>query len=197
MPSSSFDSMGCPIAGALEQVGEWWTLLILRDALDGFSRFDEFERNLGIAPNMLTRRLQSLVGAGLLERRSYSNRPPRFEYVPTVRGRELTPVIVALYAWGNKHIDHDDRAVVLVDEAGETIDPVFVDRRTGRTLAESKAQFVSGPKASEFMRDRLDPANRAQRRSRSRATAAALEPADRLESTPMTPPTFGLKEAQS
>lgn len=179
MPSSSFDSMGCPIAGALEQIGEWWTLLILRDALDGFSRFDEFERNLGIAPNMLTRRLKSLVDAGLLDRRQYSDRPPRFEYVPTARGRELTPVIVALYAWGNQHLDDDDRAVVLVDEAGETIDPVFVDRRTGRTLAESKAQFVSGPKASEFMRDRLDTRRRAQRRSRVRSSSTALEPADR------------------
>ncbi|WP_032368297.1 winged helix-turn-helix transcriptional regulator [Rhodococcoides fascians] len=176
MPSSSFDSRGCPIAGALEQIGEWWTLLILRDALDGFSRFDEFERNLGIAPNMLTRRLKSLVDAGLLDRRQYTDRPPRFEYVPTARGRELTPVIVALYAWGNSHVVDDDRAMVLVDEAGETIDPVFVDRRTGRTLAESKAQFVSGPKASEFLRDRLDTAQRAQRRSRSRGVAAAIEP---------------------
>lgn len=167
MYRTGFDAMGCPIAGALEQVGEWWTLLILRDALDGYTRFDEFERNLGIAPNMLTRRLKSLTDGGLLERRRYVERPPRFEYVPTTRCRELSSVIVALYAWGNKHVADEDREVVLVDEHGETIDPVFVDRRTGRTLAESKAHFIAGPAASEFMRDRQDPEKRRSRRSRA------------------------------
>ena len=73
MRQSSFNNMGCPIAGALENVGEWWSLLIMRDALDGFTRFDEFEENLGIAPNILTRRLKSLTEAGLLERRQYSD----------------------------------------------------------------------------------------------------------------------------
>ncbi|KQU07021.1 hypothetical protein ASG56_05525 [Rhodococcus sp. Leaf7] len=170
MQRSSFDSMGCPIADTLEQVGEWWTLLILRDALDGFTRFDEFERNLGIAPNMLTRRLKSLVEAGLLERRQYQDRPPRYEYVPTRRGRELTPVIIALYAWGNKHVDSDDRGVILVDDAGEEIDPVFVDRRTGRTLGESNARFVAGPAASESLARRLDPDLRAERRTRQPST---------------------------
>lgn len=167
MQRSGFDSMGCPIAGALEQVGEWWTLLILRDALDGFTRFDEFERNLGIAPNMLTRRLKSLVDGGLLERRQYSERPARYEYLATKRSRELSSVIVALYAWGNKHIEHDDREVVLVDADGQTIDPVFVDRNTGRTLSESKAHFVAGPAASEMMRERQDPDKRRSRRSRA------------------------------
>lgn len=169
MQRSGFDTMGCPIAGALEQVGEWWTLLILRDALDGFTRFDEFERNLGIAPNMLTRRLKSLVDGGLLERRQYSDRPTRYEYFATARCRELSPVIVALYAWGNRHIEHEDREVVLVDADGETIDPVFVDRRTGLTLAESKAHFVAGPAASAIMRDRQDPEKRRSRRSRARS----------------------------
>lgn len=169
MQRSGFDTMGCPIAGALEQVGEWWTLLILRDALDGFTRFDEFERNLGIAPNMLTRRLKSLVDSGLLERIQYSDRPRRYEYLATRRCRELSPVIVALYAWGNKHIEYEDREVVLVDADGETIDPVFVDRRTGRTLADSKAHFVAGPAASEMMRERQDPEKRRSRRSRSRS----------------------------
>ncbi|OZC73963.1 transcriptional regulator [Rhodococcus sp. 06-462-5] len=167
MQRSSFDNMGCPIANALEQVGEWWTLLILRDALDGFSRFDEFERNLGIAPNMLTRRLTSLVETGLLERRPYNARPRRYEYVPTQRGREITPVIVALYAWGNKHVAPEHRGVALVDDSGEEIDPVFVDRRTGRSLGESRARFVSGPAASDALVRRLDPDLRAERRRRS------------------------------
>lgn len=167
--------MGCPIACALEQVGEWWTLLIMRDALDGFTRFDEFERNLGIAPNMLTRRLKSLVEAGLLERRQYQDRPPRHEYLPTRRGRELTPVIVALYAWGNKHAS-DGRGVVLVDDQGKEIDPVFVDRRTGRTLGESNARFVAGPAASTALALRLDPDLRADRRSRRVTTTRKSGP---------------------
>ncbi|MGF0310476.1 MULTISPECIES: winged helix-turn-helix transcriptional regulator [Nocardiaceae] len=164
--------MECPIAGALEQVGEWWTLLILRDVLDGFSRFDELESNLGIAPNMLTRRLKGLVDGGLLAKVQYSERPARHEYVPTARARELGPVIVALYAWGNKHVPQQDRRVVLVDGDGRPIDPVLVDRETGQSLRESRAQFLPGPAASEAVRRRLDPELRAARRSRRNGPAA-------------------------
>src|SRR3546814_2453986 len=85
MQRKSFRNMPCPIARSLERVGEWWTMLILRDALHGMTRFDEFQKSLGIAPNMLTRRLDTLVEAGLLERRLYSERPPRHEYVVTER----------------------------------------------------------------------------------------------------------------
>src|SRR4029077_13511880 len=93
----------CPIARSLERVGERWSMLILRDALNGLTRFDEFQKNLGIAPNMLSRRLAGLVEAGLLERRLYSERPPRDEYVLTPRGREFRPVLLAMLAWGNRH----------------------------------------------------------------------------------------------
>lgn len=175
MQRRSFADMGCPIAGALEQVGEWWTLLILRDALDGFSRFDELESNLGIAPNMLTRRLGTLVEGGLLEKVRYSERPPRYEYVPTARARELSSVIVALYAWGNKHVPEDERRVVLVDGNGRSIDPVFVDRTTGLTLRESNAQFLAGPAAFPPVQERLDPARRAERRARRNRVFAPRE----------------------
>jgi DNA-binding HxlR family transcriptional regulator len=77
MQRKSFGHMACPIARSLEHVGEWWSMLILRDALNGMTRFDEFQNSLPIAPNMLTRRLTALVEAGLLERRRYSERPPR------------------------------------------------------------------------------------------------------------------------
>src|SRR6201985_2867754 len=103
MQHKSFGRMPCPIARSLERVGEWWSMLIMRDALHGMTRFDEFQASLGIAPNMLTRRLNSLVEAGLLERRRYSIRPPRCEYRPTARGRDFFPVLVALLTWGNKH----------------------------------------------------------------------------------------------
>jgi DNA-binding HxlR family transcriptional regulator len=81
MQRKSFGKMPCPIARSLERVGEWWSILIIRDALHGFTRFDEFQKSLNIAPNMLTRRLSALVDAGLLERRRYSERPPRYEYI--------------------------------------------------------------------------------------------------------------------
>ncbi len=80
MQRKSFGKMPCPIARSLERVGEWWSILIIRDALHGFTRFDEFQKNLNIAPNMLTRRLSALVDAGLLRRLRYSERPPRYEY---------------------------------------------------------------------------------------------------------------------
>ena len=95
--------MPCPIARTLERVGEWWSILILRDAFAGLTRFDDFRESLGIAPNMLTRRLAALVDAGLLERRRYSERPPRDEYVLTERGRDFHPVLVELVAFGRKH----------------------------------------------------------------------------------------------
>ena len=107
--------MQCPIARSLERVGEWWSILILRDAFHGLTRFDEFQKSLGIAPNMLTRRLNALVEAGLLERRRYSERPPRDEYVLTERGRDFRPVLWALLAWGNKHFAPEGPSVVLVD----------------------------------------------------------------------------------
>jgi DNA-binding HxlR family transcriptional regulator len=103
MERKSFAAMRCPIARSLEHVGEWWSMLILRDAFAGLTRFDEFQQSLGIAPNMLTRRLGALVDAGLLERRRYSERPPRDEYLLTERGRDFKPVLVELVAFGKKH----------------------------------------------------------------------------------------------
>ena len=77
MQRTSFSDMTCPIARSLEHVGEWWSILILREAFAGRCRFDEFRDALGVAPNILTRRLKALISAGLLERRRYCERPPR------------------------------------------------------------------------------------------------------------------------
>ena len=111
MQRVSFKHAQCPIARGLDQVGEWWSLLILRDAFDGFTRFDEFERSLKIGPTMLSRRLKTLVDAGLLERRCYSEHPPRFEYLLTERGREFRPVLLALYAWVYRHTSPEERSI--------------------------------------------------------------------------------------
>ena len=143
MQRKSFGSMTCPIARSLERVGEWWSILILRDAFRGLTRFDQFQKSLDIAPNMLTRRLNALVESGLLERRAYCEHPPRYEYVLTDRGRDFRPVLWALLAWGNRHFAPEGPSVVVVDtETGEQADPVLIDRRTGTVMAEPRFRSV-------------------------------------------------------
>jgi DNA-binding HxlR family transcriptional regulator len=148
MQHKGFDKMQCPIARSLDRVGEWWSILILRDAFKGVSRFDQFQKSLGIAPNMLTRRLNTLVDSGLLERRLYSEKPPRHEYVLTDRGRDFRPVLWALVAWGNKHFPPEGETVVVVDaETGEHADPVLVDSRSGRVLRGPEFKVATVPAA--------------------------------------------------
>ena len=155
MQRKSFGNMQCPIARSLERVGEWWSILILRDAFHGLTRFDQFQKSLDIAPNMLTRRLNALVEAGLLERRRYSEHPPRDEYLLTERGRDFRPVLWALLAWGNKHFAPEGPSVVLVDsETGAVADPVLVDRASGRPLTPPDFRSAPGPAADERTRRR-------------------------------------------
>jgi DNA-binding HxlR family transcriptional regulator len=155
MRRTSFGNMQCPIARSLERVGEWWSILILRDAFHGLRRFDEFQENLGIAPNMLARRLKALVEAGLLERRRYNDRPPRNEYLLTQAGRDFRPVLWALLAWGNKHFAPEGPSIVVVDSAtGREADPVLVDRNSGRPLVEPDFRSVAGPAADAQTRRR-------------------------------------------
>jgi DNA-binding HxlR family transcriptional regulator len=156
MQRTSFGAMPCPIARSLERVGEWWSILILRDAFAGMTRFDAFQKSLGIAPNMLTRRLTALVEAGLLERRRYNEHPPRDEYVLTARGRDFRPVLLAMMAWGNRHFAPEGATVLIVDAAtGATADPVLVDRATGRPVDSPDYVLAPGPAASEALRRRL------------------------------------------
>ena len=161
MERKSFETMPCPIARSLERVGEWWSMLIMRDALHGLTRFDEFQKSLGIAPNMLTRRLSALVEAGLLARRRYSERPPRDEYVPTALGRDFRPVLVALMAWGNKHFAPEGHSVQLIDtRTGAVADPVLVDAATGRPIIHPEYAFALGPAAPERTQRRYASARR-------------------------------------
>ena len=115
MQRKSFGSMTCPIARSLERVGEWWSILILRDAFRGLTRFDQFQKSLDIAPNMLTRRLNALVESGLLERRAYSEHPPRHEYVLTERGRDLMPILGELARWGYEWAWSTPRSTEAID----------------------------------------------------------------------------------
>lgn len=104
MKRKRFVEMPCPIARTLDIVGEWWTLLIIRDALVGSRRFEQF-RTSGIADNILSSRLDLLVSEGILERRLYQEHPPRYEYLLTDKGHDLLPVVIALGAWGMKWTD--------------------------------------------------------------------------------------------
>lgn len=137
----------CPLSTTVQHVGEWWTLLLLHDAFDGYTRFDQFQENLGISSSMLATRLKTLVTDGLLERRPYQTNPVRHEYVLTPLGRSLRPVIVALAAWGNSRLAPEERSMILVDAgSGQPVEPVVVDAGTGRRLDDSDAYvFTAGP----------------------------------------------------
>jgi DNA-binding HxlR family transcriptional regulator len=153
MKRKPFGEMQCPIARSLERVGEWWSILILRDALNGLKRFDEFQRSLDIAPNMLTRRLRALVEAGLLERRLYQERPARHEYLLTDCGRDFRPVVIALLAWGNRNFTPDGRAVTLVNrETGLEADPILVDAVSGRPMSDPIFKLARNPARAESAR---------------------------------------------
>jgi DNA-binding HxlR family transcriptional regulator len=104
MLKRDYDGQLCSIARALELVGDRWTLLIVRDLVLGLTRFDEFFESLGVASNVLTDRLNRLVDEGIVERARYSERPERFEYRLTPKGRELGMVLLALMQWGDRHI---------------------------------------------------------------------------------------------
>jgi DNA-binding HxlR family transcriptional regulator len=157
MQRTRFSAMNCPIARSLDHVGEWWSILILRDAFHGLTQFDQFQKSLGIAPNMLSRRLTALVESGLLERRRYSERPPRDEYLLTERGRDFRPVLWALLAWGNKHLAPEGPSVVVVEaETGQQADPVVVDRNTGKLMTHPAFLAEAGPAADETTRARYD-----------------------------------------
>ena len=115
---NTYAGQACSIARTLELVGERWTLLILRDAFLGVRRFDDFQRSLGIARNVLNTRLQRLVDSGLLERRRYQERPERFEYRLTEMGLDLWPITLALMEFGDKHLADEDGPPRIVEHRG-------------------------------------------------------------------------------
>jgi DNA-binding HxlR family transcriptional regulator len=104
MLGRTYDDQVCSIARTLEVLGERWTLLVVRDALLGLRRFDDFQHSLGVARNVLTDRLKRLVEAGVLERVPYQERPKRFEYRLTAMGRELAVPVIGLMHWGDRHL---------------------------------------------------------------------------------------------
>jgi DNA-binding HxlR family transcriptional regulator len=136
MKTKSFSTMQCSIARALEHVGSWWSLLIIRDAMMGARRFKHFERSLGIAKNTLSARLGQLIEADILEKVSASDGSAFDEYTLTERGRELAPVLIALAQWGDKWVAHDEgpETEIIDLESGEKLLQVWPRRENGEPM---------------------------------------------------------------
>jgi DNA-binding HxlR family transcriptional regulator len=143
----SYDNQNCSIARTLELVGERWTLLIIRDALLGRSRFDEFQESLGIARNILTDRLKRLVDEGILERRRYSEHPPRDEYVLTEKGRELRLALTGLRQWGDRYLSEQPPRLLRRKSDGKPVVAAFVPEGAANVLGPDELESVPGPGA--------------------------------------------------
>jgi DNA-binding HxlR family transcriptional regulator len=149
MKRSSFEDFRCSVARTLDVIGEWWTPLILRDLFRGIRRFEELQSSLGIARNILADRLRTLEGAGIVERRLYQERPERFEYRLSEKGKDLWPVITALMAWGDRWAPlPEGPPVVLTHTAcGHEIVPQMACPACGEALEARSVRAHFGPGA--------------------------------------------------
>ena len=146
----SFATMHCSVAQCLEVVGEWWTMLILRDAFLGITRFDDFQRRLGISRNILNQRLSRLVETGVMDKVPYSEHPPRFDYRLTQKGRDLWPVLTAMRQWGDRYAAPDGPPVRMTHKGcGEQADAVMVCSACGDALGARDVRVAPGPGAVE------------------------------------------------
>jgi DNA-binding HxlR family transcriptional regulator len=136
MTPQDFSDMNCSIARTLSIIGERWSLLVLRDAFYGVKRFEHFQKDLGIARNVLTDRLNKLVEHGVLEKRPYEDRPPRYEYRLTPKGRDLLPVLLAMMRWGDRWEPIGDRPPVKLihEKCGNVTHPVSSCAHCGEEL---------------------------------------------------------------
>ncbi|HEU4978162.1 MAG TPA: helix-turn-helix domain-containing protein [Solirubrobacteraceae bacterium] len=150
MERKSFSGMHCSVAQCLEVVGEWWSLLILRDAFLGVRRFDDFQARLGISRNILNQRLARLVESGVLAKVPYSERPPRSEYRLTEKGRDLWPVITTMRQWGDKYAAPNGPPLELIHEAcGQTSEARMVCSACGEAIGPRDVAAIPGPGAVE------------------------------------------------
>ena len=138
---NSYDTP-CPIARSIAVAGDAWCLLILRDAHTGLTRFDQFRKNLGIAPTMLTRRLATLTEEGLLEKRLYSEHPPREEYLLTTAVRDFLPILFMIGEWGRQYRGDNNLIRFFDMEAGTEIRAVAVDEVTGAKIGTRPLRMV-------------------------------------------------------
>ena len=146
MLKRDYRDQNCSVARALEIVGERWTLLIVRDAFLGLHRFDQFQESLGIARNVLTDRLNRLVEEGILERVRYSERPERYEYHLTPKGRDLQIAIAGLRQWGDKYLSEKPPRIARRKSDKRPVVAAFVPRGAD-VLRPEEIESVPGPGA--------------------------------------------------
>jgi len=146
-----FDSMNCGVAQALERVGDWWSLLILRDAFFGSSRFAQFESSLGISKNILTDRLGKLVEHGILERERLNEPGQRYEYKLTHKGRDLWLVLTAMRLWSDRWVFGEEHVPLVVRErdTGRRVARLLAVDEHGEPIDPSKLEWTRGPGMSE------------------------------------------------
>jgi DNA-binding HxlR family transcriptional regulator len=156
MKRTSMEGQACSVARALDVIGDWWTLLIVRDALAGLRRFGEFQRSLGAARNILTTRLRALVAEGILTTAPASDGSAYQEYLLTDKGRALVPVLVALGQWGSQYVFQEGEVCFApIDAARRPLQPLRPHAADGRALADTEVVFSSG-----LGPDALPPRNR-------------------------------------
>ncbi|MEV0364562.1 winged helix-turn-helix transcriptional regulator [Nocardia fusca] len=150
MHTTSFAEMHCSIGQSLERVGHWWSPLIVRDIYLGLHRFDDIVENLGISRNLLTRRFDALIAAGIVERRVYQQRPLRYEYHLTTAGSELVPVLMALMAWGDKWATPPGGPPVRLvhDSGGHDCTPQVSCATCGQPITTATVTALPGPGAA-------------------------------------------------
>ena len=142
----TYDSQVCSVARALEAIGDRWTMLVIRDSFLGVHRFEDFQRSLGVARNVLADRLARLVDEGVLERRRYQERPERFEYRLTDKGIDLWPVMVSLMKWGDRHAaPNGPPTLVLHRGCGGEVNARFMCEKCGAPVDARSAEGWPGP----------------------------------------------------
>jgi DNA-binding HxlR family transcriptional regulator len=142
-----YPGQDCSIAKSLEVVGERWSLLIVRDVMNGYRRFDELQRSLGVARNVLSTRLQRLIEEDILERRPYQRSPERFEYFLTEKGLDLWPALIALLGWGDRHSSgpHGPPMVIHHKGCGGAVSDRGICESCGKVLSARDARALPGP----------------------------------------------------
>jgi DNA-binding HxlR family transcriptional regulator len=147
MKRTSFENAGCPVARSLDVLGDWWSLLIIRDAFLGIRRFSEFQKNLGCAKNILTVRLRALVEHGILTTAPASDGSAYQEYLLTPKGRGVFPILVALRQWSEEFGDASGIATLLVDRStGKPVRKLQLHADDGRLLHLGDTELRPNPK---------------------------------------------------
>jgi DNA-binding HxlR family transcriptional regulator len=144
MPRTRFENADCPIARTTDLMGDSWTPIVMREAFFGRRRFDEFQEALSMSRSVLSQRLSRLVEEGLLEKRAYEDRPPRFEYILTRKGREFYPVLAAMLRFGEDWlwVEGSEPPLQLLDrETGEPVVPLVVNEKTGEPIDVRKIRL--------------------------------------------------------